>query len=125
MHAAFRQGGREAIDKVMRTQPAAFLKLLVLLVPREMKVEHTGGVKAMTDEQLEAGIEAIQRMLEARALGEAKVIEGTAETVALPAPDVVPDGPNKVMDAADTAVAAKELNPRKRKAKPVPPPSLL
>jgi hypothetical protein len=31
MHAAFRQGGREAIDKVMRTQPAAFLKLLVLL----------------------------------------------------------------------------------------------
>ena len=125
MHAAFRRGGREAIDKVMRTQPAAFLKLLVLLVPREMKVEHTGGVKAMTDEQLEAGIEAIQRMLEARALGEAKVIEGTAETVALPAPDVVPDGPNKVMDAADTAVAAKELNPRKRKAKPVPPPSLL
>ena len=59
MHAAFRQGGREAIDKVMRTQPAAFLKLLVLLVPREMKVEHSGGVKAMTDEQLEAGIEAI------------------------------------------------------------------
>ena len=43
MHAAFRQGGREAIDKVMRTQPAAFLKLLVLLVPREMKVEHSGG----------------------------------------------------------------------------------
>ena len=34
MHAAFRQGGREAIDKVMRTQPAIFLKLLVLLVPR-------------------------------------------------------------------------------------------
>ena len=67
MHAAFRRGGREAIDKVMRTQPAAFLKLLVLLVPREMKVEHSGGVKAMTDEQLEAGIEAIQRMLEARA----------------------------------------------------------
>ena len=63
MHAAFRQGGREAIDKVMRTQPAAFLKLLVLLVPREMKVEHSGGVKAMTDEQLEAGIEAIQAML--------------------------------------------------------------
>ena len=51
MHAAFRQGGREAIDKVMRTQPAAFLKLLVLLVPREMKVEHSGGVKAMSDEQ--------------------------------------------------------------------------
>ena len=70
MHAAFRQGGREAIDKVMRTQPAAFLKLLVLLVPREMKVEHSGGVKAMTDEQLEQGIEAIQRMLAQREAGD-------------------------------------------------------
>ena len=67
MHAAFREGGREAILKVMRTQPAAFLKLLVLLVPREMKVEHSDGVKAMSDEQLEAGIEAIQAMLEQRA----------------------------------------------------------
>ena len=27
---AFRAGGRAAIDKVMRTQPAVFLKLLVL-----------------------------------------------------------------------------------------------
>ena len=84
MHAAFRQGGREAIDKVMRTQPAAFLKLLVLLVPREMKVEHSGGVKAMTDEQLEAGIEAIQAMLAARDAGaNAKVIEAVEE---LPSP---------------------------------------
>ena len=87
MHLAFQRGGRAAIDKVMKTQPAAFLKPLVLLVPREMKVEHTGGVKAMTDEQLEAGIEAIQRMLEARAPGDqARVIEGVAEPVALPAP---------------------------------------
>ena len=87
MHAAFRRGGHGAIDKVMRTQPAAFLKLLVLLVPREMKVEHSGGVKAMTDEQLEQGIEAIQRMLAQREAGAgAKVIEGVPEPVALPAP---------------------------------------
>jgi hypothetical protein len=33
MHLAFRRGGRNAIDKVMKTQPAVFLKLLVLLVP--------------------------------------------------------------------------------------------
>jgi hypothetical protein len=32
----------------MKQQPAIFLKLLVLLVPREMTVEHKGGVKAMT-----------------------------------------------------------------------------
>jgi hypothetical protein len=64
-----------------------FLKLLVLLVPREMKVEHTGGVKAMTDEQLEQGIEAIQAMLAARDAGSsAKVIEAAPEPAALPAP---------------------------------------
>jgi hypothetical protein len=41
----------------------------------------------MTDEQLEAGIEAIQRKLEARASGDQpRVIEGVAEPAALPAP---------------------------------------
>ena len=123
----FRNQGKKAIEKVARDQPAAYLKILALLVPREMKVEHRGGVKAMSDEQLEAGIEAIQAMLEQRADIPAKVIEGTAETVALPAPVPVdrPRRPNKVMDAADTAVVPKELNPRKRNAKPVPPPSQL
>src|SRR5262249_60643071 len=87
MHAAFRRGGRAAIDKVMRTQPAVFLKLLVLLVPREMKMEHSGGVKAMTDEQIEQAIEYIQTMLAAQAGEAAKVIEGEAEVVpSLPAP---------------------------------------
>jgi hypothetical protein len=81
LHAAFREGGREAIDTVMRTQPAAFLKLLVLLVPRELKVEHTGGVKAMSDEDLERGIAAIQAMLAARDAGaNAKVIEAVEES---------------------------------------------
>jgi hypothetical protein len=87
MHLAFREGGRKAIDKVMRQQPAVFLKLLVLLVPREMRVEHTDGVKAMTDEQLEQGIEAIKAMLAARDAGsQAKVIDAVPEPVALPAP---------------------------------------
>jgi len=82
MHAAFRQGGREAIEKVMRNQPAVFLKLLVLLVPREMKLEHTGGVKAMTDEELEAALAILKEMIAKRDAGaNAKVIEGVAEPV--------------------------------------------
>ena len=86
MHRAFREGGREAILKVMRQQPAIFLKLLVLLVPREMEVSHKGGVKSMTDEELERGIEVIQSMLAARDAGaSAKVIEGEA-VPALPPP---------------------------------------
>jgi hypothetical protein len=79
-----------------------------------MKVEHTNSIKQMTDEQIEAAIEAIQAMLEQQA----KVIEGTAETVALPAPDIVPGGANKAMDAADTAVGARERKPRKRVSSP-------
>jgi hypothetical protein len=88
MHLAFRRGGRKAIEKVMRNQPAVFLKLLVLLVPREMKLEHSGGVKAMTDEQLERGIELIDEMLAQREAGaNTKVIEGEAEVApSLPAP---------------------------------------
>jgi hypothetical protein len=34
MHLTFQRGGRAAINKVMKQQPAVFLKLLVLLVPR-------------------------------------------------------------------------------------------
>jgi hypothetical protein len=61
-----------------------------MLVPREMKVEHSGGVKAMTDEEIEQAIEAIQNMLAARAGEQAKVIEGVSEPVALPAPSRKP-----------------------------------
>jgi hypothetical protein len=109
----FRHGGPAAIAKVRKNQPAAYCKLLTLLCPRDVKVEHSGGVKALSDEQLEQAIEAIQAMLATQAGEAAKVIEGTAETVALPAPDVVPDGPNKVMDAADTAVGERERKPGK------------
>jgi hypothetical protein len=84
----FRHQGKKAIEKVARNQPAAYLKILALLVPREMKIEHAGGVKSMTDEQLEQGIEAVKKMLEARASGDqATVIQGVPEPAALPAPD--------------------------------------
>src|SRR5262249_13738060 len=76
MHRAFREGGRKAIDKVMKQQPAIFLKLLVLLVPRELEVMHSGGVKAMSDEQLERAIEVIEDLIRQRDAGKnAKVIE--------------------------------------------------
>src|SRR5262245_28841666 len=83
----FRHGGPAAIAKVRKNQPAAYCKLLTLLCPRDVKVEHSGGIKAMTDEQIEQTIEAIQGMLATRAGEAAKVIEGTAEPAALPAPE--------------------------------------
>jgi hypothetical protein len=84
----FRQGGPKAIERVRRTQPAAYLKILALLVPREHKVGHSNAIKDMTDEQLERGIELINELIAKREAGaNAKVIEGETEVVpSLPAP---------------------------------------
>jgi hypothetical protein len=86
--ADFKRHGPEAIAKVRKQQPAAYMKICALLVPREMKLEHSGGVKAMTDEQLERSIELLQAAIARREAGaNAKVIEGEAEVVpSLPAP---------------------------------------
>jgi len=85
----FRQGGPAAIAKVRKHQPAAYMKICALLVPKEMKLEHTGGVKAMTDEQIERSIELIKEILAQReAAANAKVVKGVAEPI-LPAPTAV------------------------------------
>ena len=85
--ADFKKHGAAAIEKVRKQQPAAYMKICALLVPREMKVERSGGVKDLTDEQLEQAIAAIEAWLAARAGETAKVIEGEAEVVpSLPAP---------------------------------------
>jgi|SRR6516164_2845914 hypothetical protein len=85
--ADFKKHGAGAIEKVRKTQPAAYMKICALLVPREMKLEHSGGVKAMTDEQIEDAIAAIKALMAAQAGEAAKVIEGEAEVVpSLPAP---------------------------------------
>ena len=101
----FRQHGKKAIEKVARNQPAVYVKILALLVPREMQIEHTNRIKQMTDEEIEQAIEAIQTMLAAQAGEAAKVIEGAAEPAALPAPN----GPSP-----DAALEAT-LEPTKRK----------
>src|SRR5262245_52522701 len=112
----FRHEGKKAIEKVARNQPAAYVKILALLVPREMQIEHTNSIKQMSDEELEAAIEALQAMIDGKLAGaNATVVEGTAQNVALPAPDVVPDQPNKVMDAPDTAVGTRKRKQRKGK----------
>jgi len=82
----WQQHGREVFKRVRRESPATYLKVCAMLVPREMKVENSGGVKAMTDEQIEEAIAAI-KVLAARAGETAQVIEGEAEVVpSLPAP---------------------------------------
>src|SRR5215472_13017663 len=84
----FEAHGEEVFKRVRRESPASYLKVCAMLVPKELKIEPSGGVKAMTDEQIERGIEIIKEILAQReAAANAKVIEGEAEVVpSLPAP---------------------------------------
>jgi hypothetical protein len=120
----FSKHGEKAIAKVRRTQPAAYLKCLVLLVPREHKVENSNPLKAMSDEELDEALAALRQLLADRAAAAAKVIEETAEPVALPAPEArspeaTPEPTrkhksNRLMREADTAVGPRERKPRSR-----------
>ena len=86
-----------------------YLKVCALLVPREMKLEHSGGVKAMTDEQLEQSIALLKEMIAQREAGaNAKVIEGVAEPVpALPPPSRKARRKVRRSDRADSGLAAR------------------
>jgi len=116
----FRQHGKKAIEKVAREQPASYLKILSLLVPREHKVEHSNLLKELTDEQLEAMIEYIKTSLEAQAGGPVKVIEGMIEPIEVRHGPLLdsPKPKNRVMLEADTAVGPRERMPRKVRPPP-------
>ena len=114
----FRHGGPKAIERVRRTQPAAYLKILTLLCPREHQVEHRNLIKELTDEELEAMIEYIKTSLAAQVSGQIKAIEGTIEPTTLPAtvlPVLEPPKrkPNRLMMEADTAIGPRQRKPRK------------
>jgi hypothetical protein len=80
-----------------------------MLVPKELKFEHSGGVKAMSDEQLEQSIAFIEEMIAKREAGaNAKVIDGVPEPVpALPPPSRKARRKVRSSDRADSGLAAK------------------
>ena len=105
-----------------RTQPAAYLKVLALLVPREHKVEYSNSLKNWTDEELEAGIDLVKQMLESQAAASGAVIEATAEPVGMLGPAELEQAarkrPNRLLEHVGTAVGPKERKPRKRVPSP-------
>jgi hypothetical protein len=118
----FQEGGAQAIAKVRKEQPAAYMKICALLIPREHKVEHSNPLKDLTDEQLEAMIEYIETSLAAQAGRSVKLIEGTIEPTAVEvtAPTALepPKPKSRLMLAADAAVRPSE---RKQRKVPSPP----
>ena len=107
----FREHGKKAIEKVAREQPASYLKILALLVPREHKVENSNVIKSLSDQELETMIEYLKTSLQAQAGDSIRVIEGTIEPAAATAH--VPKPTNRLMLEADTAVGPRERIPRK------------
>src|SRR5262249_20750602 len=109
--------GKKAIEKVAREQPASYLKILGLLVPREHKVEHSNPVKGLTDEQLENMIEYIENSLAAQAGAPAKTIEGTIEPPSVEVQRgglvIPPKVKNRVGGGADAGGGRGEWMPRR------------
>jgi len=74
-----------------------------------MQIEHSGGVKAMTDEQLERSIEILKEMIAQRDAGEnAKVIDGVPEPVPpLPPPSRKARRKVRRSDRVDSGLVAR------------------
>ena len=103
------------------TQPGAYCKILTLLVPRELKLEHRNIVADLTDEQLERMIAELDEKIARRAAGDqAKLIEGTVETTAATAPPAELGPPkrrsNRLMMEADTAIGPRGAQAEKAQA---------
>src|SRR5262245_49491306 len=83
-----------------------------MLGPKELKFEHSGGVKAMTDEQLERSLEILREAIAKREAGaNAKVIEEVAEPVpALPPPSRKARRKVRRSDRADSGLAARVVD---------------
>jgi hypothetical protein len=93
--------GMKVIEQVAREQPGTLLKCLTMLVPRELKVEHSNPTNGLSDEQLSMMVIELEERISSRLAGEtAKVIN----TQALPAPKV------------QSGAARRQAAYRKRKA---------
>jgi hypothetical protein len=108
----WQQHGREVFKRVRRESPAAYLKVCAMLVPKEVKLERsTSAIKAMTDEEIEQAIEAIQTMLAAQA-EKTKIIEATVEPTALPGPAEVRQlqlkRSNRLLEHVDAAIDPRD-----------------
>jgi len=120
----FEKHGEKAIARVREENPAMYLKVFAMVLPRQHKVEHTNPTSSLSDEQLTLMIaELEERIARRKAGGDAKLVEGTVETTAgeatrLPVVEPPKRRPNRLMLEADTAIGPRERKSRKRKAKP-------
>jgi hypothetical protein len=74
---SFAKHGPKALARAADEQPASYLKIFALLMPRDLKIEHSSPLAALSDEQLALMIADLEQRIAARLSGgEAKVING-------------------------------------------------
>jgi hypothetical protein len=69
LHADFEQHGESVIKEVRETKPADYLKVVASILPKELNVT-TNAVEEMSDDELAAGIAALQSIIAAQTDGE-------------------------------------------------------
>jgi hypothetical protein len=80
---SFHKDGPAAFEKCARENPASYLKIFALLVPRELKIEHANPTSGLSDEQLALMVAELEERIARRVAGEsAKLVEAEAEPVA-------------------------------------------
>jgi|SRR5215831_4729322 len=90
--------GKSVLVRLRKESPANYVKLAAFLVPRQMEVEHSTGVKGLSDAQLEEAIAIVRETLErrARSLGPPLIeAQGVGQSVGNEAePSDKPDKPS-------------------------------
>lgn len=86
---SFAKDGRSAFERAAKENPASYLKVFALLMPRELNVKTENVAGALSDEQLALMVAELEERISRRlAGGDAKQIEAQA----LPAPAADPKG---------------------------------
>jgi hypothetical protein len=116
----WRQHGTKALERLRETNVATYCKLMVLLVPRDLRVEHhVDPTKELSNEQLDSMIAHITERLEAKA-SEARIINAQA-IEALPKPLENPDDCEAELHPPRSKFKPYRVakrRPKKRKLKP-------
>jgi hypothetical protein len=110
----WRKHGAASLEKLRETSVATYCKLAVMLVPRDIRVEHHNPVGDLSNEQLDLMIATLTEQLEEKANGAKLVLPENPEEELAPA-----RSQPKPKRLALTAIGPQERKPRKRV---LPPP---
>lgn len=77
----FTAHGKAAIESMRKTDPSGYIRAIASLMPKEMDVKHHTPLDHLTDDQLEAVVDATERFLSERAGEEPAAVAGSAEQV--------------------------------------------